>query len=341
MKRTALVFTAPEQVEVREEEISQPGPGQVLVRANQSAISPGTEMLIYSGRVPRNLALDESIASLGGTFDFPFKYGYACVGEVLSLGEGVDRSWEGKHVFSFHPHESAFLAAPSELMEIPPGVPVKDAVFLPNMETAVNFVMDGCPLIGESVAVFGLGIVGLLTTALLARLPLSALVTLDRYEKRRVEALRLGVTAALDPAADGAVERALKLLQPEGLAAGGDLAFEISGSPQALEMAIHLTGFDGRIVIGSWYGSKPVSLDLGGRFHRSRIQLIGSQVSTVDPALSGRWSKSRRMQVAWNSLREICPSRWITHRFPIGEAEKAYRLLAERPEEAIQVILEY
>jgi hypothetical protein len=70
-----------------------------------------------------------------------------------------------------------------------------------------------------------------------------------------------------------------------------DLTFELTGSPSALNDAIEHTAFSGRIVIGSWYGQKRAEIDLGGAFHRSRIKLIASQVSTISPELSGRWDK--------------------------------------------------
>jgi threonine dehydrogenase-like Zn-dependent dehydrogenase len=94
-------------------------------------------------------------------------------------------------------------------------------------------------------------------------------------------------------------------------------------------------------VIGSWYGEKPAEVDLGGAFHRSRIKLISSQVSTISPELSGRWDKSRRFDVAWKALERIKPEKWITHKFPLNDAEKAYRLLDENPQETIQVIFDY
>lgn len=342
MKRQALIFAAPETVELREEEISEPGEGQALVRVSMSAISPGTEMLVYRGLVPQDMAVDASISALGsGGFQFPLKYGYACVGEVEALDPSVDPDWLGKQVFSFHPHESAFLASPGELLPIPEGVSPQDALFLPNMETALNFVMDGRPLAGEAVAVFGLGIVGLLTTALLSRFPLSSLVCFDRFKRRRKEAKSLGADAVLDPIEPGALDEARSVLQPGGQTQGADLCFEVSGSPAALNQAVALTGFSGRIVIGSWYGRKPVELDLGGSFHRSRIQLISSQVSTLDPHLSGRWTKARRLAFAWELLKQIQPARWITQRYPFSKAPEAYRLLAGHPEDAIQVIFEY
>jgi threonine dehydrogenase-like Zn-dependent dehydrogenase len=120
-----------------------------------------------------------------------------------------------------------------------------------------------------------------------------------------------------------------------------DLAIELSGSPTALNDAIALTTFSGRIVIGSWYGEKRAEIDLGGAFHRSRIKLNSSQVSTIAPELSGRWDKARRFQVAWEALKRIQPQKWITHRFPIEEAGKAYELLDKNPQETIQVIFEY
>ena len=125
------------------------------------------------------------------------------------------------------------------------------------------------------------------------------------------------------------------------LSTGADLAYELSGTPEALDQVIALTGFDGRVIVGSWYGSKRASLDLGGRFHRSRIRLISSQVSTIASELRGRWSKARRFEVAWEMLREIQPERFITQRIPLNEAPGAYQLLDQSPGETIQMILTY
>jgi alcohol dehydrogenase len=119
---------------------------------------------------------------------------------------------------------------------------------------------------------------------------------------------------------------------------GADLTYELSGNPAALDQAIAATGFSGRVVIGSWYGQKRVDINLGGRFHRSRIRLISSQVSTL-AQVERRWSKARRLQVAWWMLEQVQPARLITHRFPLAQAAQAYAMLDQHPEEAMQVIL--
>lgn len=337
MNRRAVYFTAPRQVALRDEPVPLPGPGQVLVETLASAISPGTEMLVYRGQAPAGLALDETIGALAGTFRFPLKYGYAAVGRVTEGGRSVDPGWSNRLVFAFNPHESCFLADLADLHPIPPDLDPDDALFLPTMETAVNFVLDGRPAIGEHVVVFGQGIVGLLTTALLARHPLAGLVTLDRYPGRRARSIELGARASLDPLAED-ISAQLTAHLPADLA---DLAYEISGAPEVLNQAIAATGFAGRVVIGSWYGEKRAPLDLGGRFHRGRIRLIGSQVSTLTPDLLSRWTKGRRLDVAWQMIRAIRPARFITHRFRLDQAAEAYDLLDRQPAEALQVVLTY
>jgi 2-desacetyl-2-hydroxyethyl bacteriochlorophyllide A dehydrogenase len=337
----ALYFTAPSYVEVREECLPPPAPGRVLVQTLVSAISPGTELLIYRGQAPTDMPADATIAALAGDLAFPLKYGYAAVGRVIAAGSPAEREWQGRLVFAFQPHASHFLSAPAELLPVPDSLPPEEAVFLPNMETAVNFLMDGHPLIGERVVVFGQGIVGLLTTALLVRVPLSRLITLDRYAFRRERSRALGAHASLDAGRDDVLARLQACLQEEHVAAGADLTYELSGNPAALDQAIAVTGFDGRIVIGSWYGQKRADLNLGGRFHRSRIRLISSQVSTIAPQWGGRWTKGRRLHVAWQMLQHVNPAHLITHRFPLEQASQAYALLDQHPEEAIQVLFTY
>jgi 2-desacetyl-2-hydroxyethyl bacteriochlorophyllide A dehydrogenase len=333
MQRQSLVFTSPGRVEICAEPVPPLLPGQALVETLLSAISAGTEMLFYRGQFPEDMPVDASISALNAAPAYPLKYGYSLVGRVIDLGEGVDPAWLGRTVFAFHPHESHFAAPPEELLPVPEGIAIEQAVLLPNIETAVNFVLDGAPLIGEGVAVFGQGIVGLLTTFVLSRFPLGRLGTLGAYPLRRQLSLEMGAHASFDP---GDFAEARRLFEN-----GADLCYEVSGAPQALDQAIALAGYGARVVVGSWYGTKPVRLNLGGRFHRDRIRLVSSQVSTLAPELTGRWDTRRRMEVAWEMLRSLQPSRLITQRIPFEQAARAYELLDQRPEQAVQVVLEY
>jgi 2-desacetyl-2-hydroxyethyl bacteriochlorophyllide A dehydrogenase len=341
MKRLCVYFEAPYQVIVKEEPLPPPEPNRVLVETLASAISPGTELLIYRGQAPPDIPMDENIPALAGKFNYPLKYGYAAVGRVITVGSEVSSEWEGRCVFAYNPHESHFISPPEELIPLPPMVSPEEGTLLPTMETAINLLMDGRPLVGEQVAVFGQGVVGLLTTALLAEFPLASLVTLDPIPLRRETSLSLGAHEALDPTVPDALSRLREALRQGRPYRGADLTYELSGNPAALDQAIAVTGFNGRVVIGSWYGQKQASPYLGGRFHRSRISLISSQVSTISPGLESRWSKVRRWQTALRMLQEFQPARVVTHRLPVRETATAYELLDQSPEETIAVILTY
>ena len=328
VKRQSLWFTAPFQVEIIEDNLPSLQPEEILVQTVVSAISPGTEMLLYRNQMPANMAADETIAALDGTLNYPMKYGYAVVGRVIEAGANVDSSWHDRFVFAFQPHQSHFITSPELVHPLPADMTPETAVFLPNMETAVSFVMDGQPVIGEQVVVFGQGVIGLLTTMLLAQFPLAGLSTVDGFALRRERSAKLGATAVLDPAHD------LPFLD-------ADLTYELSGNPAALNNAISVTGFDGRVLIGSWYGTKQAALNLGGPFHRRHMRLISSQVSHLHPRWLGRWTKSRRLHTTWQMLRQQNPARLITHRFSLQDAPAAYQLLNENAATVIQPTLYY
>ncbi len=338
MMRRYVSFDSPYRVSTRNEPVPMPGPDQVTVKTSVSAISSGTELLFYRGQVPVDMAVDANIESLGGQMRYPLRYGYAAAGQVIAAGAGVDPAWNGARVFSFQPHQSHFVARTDELIRLPDKIRPEHAVFLPNLETAVNFVMDGQPTIGENVVILGQGVVGLLTTALLSRMPLACLAAVDYFPLRRRLSALLGAQRAIDPGA-GSPSAAIAALIED--ASGADLVFELTGNPAALNLAIDAAGFGSRIVIGSWYGQKRADVDLGGLFHRNRIQIISSQVSTIDPRWSGRWDKARRMRTVMRLLESIPVEALITHRFPVDQAAEAYALLDQHPDQALQVLITY
>jgi len=333
-----LFFTAPQKIEIRETPLPPLKEDEVLVETICSAISAGTEMLVYRGQFPHIADLHDDLSS---DLNYPLAYGYACVGVVVDIGKLVNGNWLNRTVFAFHPHASSFILHPSSLIPVPDFLQPEAACFLPNMETAVNLVQDGAPILGERVLVLGQGVVGLLAASLLSEFPLESLVTVDNFELRRKA---LGIAGQRSKVKSLAPQDLRPFDKTQGELAtfdAFDLIFELSGSPSALNDAISLTAFSGRVVIGSWYGQKRAEINLGGAFHRSRIKLISSQVSTISPELSGRWDKSRRFDVAWQALERIKPEKWITQRFPIEEAGKAYQLLDENPQETIQVIFDF
>src|SRR5262249_27056408 len=122
-------------------------------------------MLVYRGQVPDGLELD--LPTLRGSFAFPIKYGYASVGRISAVGSEVHQHAPGDLIFVHHPHQSAYVVPAALPIRLPDGLTPEHGVFLANVETALNVVLDAAPRLGERVAVFGQGIVGLLISQLL------------------------------------------------------------------------------------------------------------------------------------------------------------------------------
>jgi len=268
------------------------------------------------------------------------QYGYANVGRVEAAGSQIDQGMMGRNVFALQPHATHYIALAKAVVQLPATMAPEAAVFLANMETAVNLVLDATPGLGEKVVILGQGVVGLLVSAILARFPLSGSYALDPIQLRRDTAAKLGALSVIDPDSEKEMATLKSMLQTT-LGQGADLVLELTGSPDALNLALDLCAYTGRIIVGSWYGSKPVTLDLGGRFHRERIKIISSQVSTINPELTGRWDRERRFATALELIGSIKPEQLITHRMEFGSAHEAYKLLDESPEMVLQAVLTY
>ena len=326
----AVWFAAPRTAELRRERVPPPGPGEVRVRSVVSAISHGTEILVYRGEVPEGTALD--LPTFAGDFSFPIKHGYATVGRVLDSGAG--HLSPGDLLFVHHPHQEVFTVAADLPVRLTNGTDPTTGVFFANLETALNVVHDTPLRLGETALVFGQGVVGLLITQLLKRAGASQVLIVDPIENRRKLALGVGADAAFEPGED-LRERILEATARRG----ADVAIEASSSGAALQAAVDAVAAEGAVVVASWYGTKPVTLSLGGHFHRGRVRVRSSQVGRINPELGARWDRDRRTAAVLDLLPRLRLKELISHRIPLEDAPRAYRLVDEDPGETVQVVL--
>jgi 2-desacetyl-2-hydroxyethyl bacteriochlorophyllide A dehydrogenase len=329
MQARAVHFVAPRRVELREVELPEVSEGHMLVAMEWSGISSGTELLAYRGEVDPDLPLDETLGALAGTFTYPFRYGYSAVGRVVQPAAPFQ---EGQRVFAFHPHQDRFVADAREVGAVDDLDP-RAATLYPMVETALQVCLDASPRLGETVVVVGLGAVGILVAALLARS--GAVVLGSDPEPARQAAARAFGVRAIDP--DDV---------PEAVAAetgrrGADLVVEASGNPQALAGSLGLLAHEGTAVICSWYGTKPVSLPLGAAFHRRRLALRSTQVSTLPAVLTARWDRRRRAELAWRLARELPLAVLATHAFAFERAAEAYACADRKEDGLIHAALRY
>ncbi len=335
LRARALWFAGRRRAELRAEDTPAPGPGEVRVRAVLSAVSHGTEMLVYRGEVPEDLPLD--LPTFAGGFAFPIKHGYASAGRVLDTGPGVGGLSPGEAVFVHHPHQDVFTVPADLPIRLPRGLEPFRAVFFANVETALNVVHDTPARLGETALVFGQGVVGLLVTHLLKRSGVCVLAV-EPVPNRRELALKMGADGVFGPD-DDLVERVLEATGGRG----ADVAVEASGSGAALAAAVECVAVEGTVVAASWYGTRPVGLPLGGHFHRGRVRIKSSQVGRPAPEVSARWDAGRRNEAVLSFLRDprVPLASLVSHRIPFREAPGAYRMLDEGPGDAVQVVFDY
>jgi 2-desacetyl-2-hydroxyethyl bacteriochlorophyllide A dehydrogenase len=329
VKARAVHFVAPGQVELREVDLPDPSEGRIVVATECSGISGGTELLAYRGEVDPDLPLDETLGALAGTFAYPFRYGYSAVGRVVHPAGPLR---EGQLVFAFHPHQDRFVVDAHQAVPVD-GLDPRAATLYPLVETAVQVCLDATPRLRELAVVAGLGPVGILVAALLARAGAVVLGS-EPEPARRAAAAAFGVrTIAPDDVQEA--------VAAETGGRGADLVVEASGNPRALASSLGLLAHEGTALVCSWYGTKPASLPLGAAFHRRRLVLRSTQVSTLPAALSARWDRSRRAEVAWRLVRELPLPVLATHEFPFERAAEAYASVDRKEAGLIHATLRY
>ncbi len=304
-KARCLYFTAPGKVELREEEIAG-APGEVEVESRAIGISHGTERRIWEGAFLRGESADE-LAGLSGEMDYPLKYGYMNAGETAA----------GERVFAFMPHQDRFFAAEEQIVRFPAEAAFEDIVLYPSVETAYTVAVDAAVLPGERVLLVGQGMIGLLTAELLRSvrgLRMAALEP-DAHRRRLSEALGLH---CITPG-EGAQEELRRFF-----GGGADKVINLSGNGAGLQQGLESAAFGGTVVEASWYGSHAVQLQLGGAFHRRRLAIRSSQVSTLPEGVRGRWDRARRTEEVRRLTMELRPSHYVTHRYPLAEAQRAF-----------------
>ncbi|MEW2447806.1 dehydrogenase [Streptomyces parvulus] len=284
MTRRARAFwvEAPGRGAIREVEVAEPGPDEVLVRTLHSGVSRGTESLVLVGRVPENQYAAMRAPFQEGDFPGPVKYGYLSVGVVEEGPEAL----VGRTVFCLYPHQTRYVVPAAAVTPVPPTVPAARAVLAGTVETAVNALWDAAPLVGDRVAVVGGGMVGCSVAALLARFPGVRVQLVDADPARAKTAEALGVDFAA----------------PDGAFGDRDLVVHASATEAGLARSLELLRPEGTVLELSWYGDRRVALPLGEAFHSRRLTLRSSQVGTVSPARGATRTYADRLALALDLL---------------------------------------
>jgi 2-desacetyl-2-hydroxyethyl bacteriochlorophyllide A dehydrogenase len=338
-------FTSPRRAEVVQEGLAPLGSDEVRLRTLYSGISAGTELTAYRGSNPYLTKKWEPSARLfvdGSTsVAYPVDgWGYEEVGEVVEVGPQAHGVSVGDRIWGTWGHR-AFTVQKAERA----GQRILDASADPRVgifsqigAIALNVVLDADLHVGETVAVFGLGVPGQIA-AQLARLNGARVIAVDNLPDRRALALELGADEVLDATEGQVAERIRDLTDGRG----ADACLEVTGSYRALHEAIRSVAYSSRVCAAGFMQGEGVGLRLGEEFHHNRVQLVCSQISGVAPALQHRWDSYRLARTAIDLAvsGRLRLTELISHTLPVADAPAAFALLDEHPEQALQIVLSF
>jgi 2-desacetyl-2-hydroxyethyl bacteriochlorophyllide A dehydrogenase len=319
MKTWGVVWPAAGQVEIEERELPEPEAGELLLEAERTLISPGTERAFLL-----------NLPNTSGKY--PQRPGYNFAGRVLEVGPGVGGFTLGQRVVAAGPHAAHALVRDAQVCALPEGVPWEAAVFF-NMGTiALQGVRRARIELGEGVAVIGQGLVGLLALKFARLQGAAPLIAVDPVESRLAQSRTCGADLALTPQQAQELEE----LPP--------VVIEATGAPDPINAAFQLARPGGRVVLlASTRGETQVNFYRD--VHRKGLSVLGAH-NSARPGQESRqglwtWQDDCRAVLRLMELGRLGVGELITHRVRAREAIRAYGLLAAWDPGLLGVVLEW
>jgi len=343
---TVVQFSSPKQVELVECPEQELLPGTVRVRTWYSGISAGTELTAYRGTNPyvsKQWDAERRLFVEGPpSFAYPVSgWGYSEVGEVVEVATDVTEPAVGDVVYGIWGHRSDAVlpAARLAVQRMPAGVPPIHGVFFRVGAIALNAVLAADVKLGDRLAIYGQGVIGLLATRL-ATLSGATVAAVDAIPHRRDLSTAMGAAAVFG--VDGA-EGAGADVRRWASGLGADAAIELSGNYRALHEAIRSVVADGVVVASGFYQGGAEPLRLGEEFHHNRVRIVASQIGGTPTSLGSRWNHARLLSVFGEQLRlgALDPAALITDVVDADEVGSAFARLDRSDPETLQVVLRF
>jgi threonine dehydrogenase-like Zn-dependent dehydrogenase len=363
-----LIATSPRTPAFRDYDEPPLGLRQIRVRTELASPKHGTELVMYRGDPVAMRCYDAELGAMvqgaGDVADlFPMRLGNMAVGTVTETGSDVTRFGVGDRVFGHFPIRETQTVEEERADPLPDGLAAEAALCLDPAVMALPMRDAGIGL-GDRVAVFGLGAIGLMAVQMARLAGADWVVAVDPIAHRREIAMKLGAVVALDPTeGEGDAGLAVRRLTGEGprplartvepvAVVGGyrdvpsqtgqlgvDVAIECSGSNQALHHAIRATRFGGTICVVSFYGREATGLHLGAEFHINQVKLVSVRAESLPMRDSPGWDLRRLTEVAlaWLVSGRLRADGILTPIVPFADAVAAYREIDEHPERSIKL----
>lgn len=328
MQNVQVVFPGVNEVEIRRHDVGEIAPDRIVIRNRYTLVSPGTELIMLTGKHDKFSDPTNTWAK------YPFYPGYAAVGRVVEAGGEVDGVEPGTMVLHGGKHQrySTVSGSRNRPIPVPDTVNPALAVFCRLTQIAATALEAAQPVVGETVAVFGLGVIGNLA-AQLYQAAGCRVIGLDPLPYRRQVAENCGVSVTCDPGIDGLADHLQETLGAKAV----QTAIEATGVPGVIPQALNTVVQQGRVVLlGSPRGT--LDFDPYNLVHRTGAHLVGAHERIVPPR--------RRREITADALAAIAegrinPAPLITGRIPPSRADEVYRRLLTEPDKTATFLIDW
>lgn len=276
-------------------------PNEIRIQALFGAAKHGTEMSFYKGYgvqrgsylAPRGIFINDTPAN-----PYPFHVGNMVVGAVVDKGAEVASVNIGDRALAYSGFATIATVREHDCWKLPDHVSWQSAVCLDPADFAFSAIRDGNVRIGDAVAVFSLGAIGLMAIQLLALTGAHPIIAFDPIEERRRLASEYGATLVLDPlACDAGVE-----IRAATNGRGADVVIEYSGTRQAMQDALRGVAYGGTVVAGAFPPPYSAGLDLGAEAHVNIPNIVFSRACSEPNREHPRWNNDRIYAACFNLI---------------------------------------
>jgi 2-desacetyl-2-hydroxyethyl bacteriochlorophyllide A dehydrogenase len=326
MKNPTVVFQKRGEIEIVDFKIPEVGPGQILVEAETSLISSGTELTCLEGKF-------NSVGPWASWVKYPFRPGYSLIGRIAELGPGNSGFKVGDRVALPSPHARFAAANVRSAVRVPEGISIEDAAWFNLAAIAQIGIRRSQLRLGDQIAVVGLGVVGQLLIQYCRLMGARDVIAIGTNEVRLDAAKKSGATTVIRSSIQDAAGEIL-----------ADVVFDATGNPDCLKHALELVRPQGKLCLIGDTGF-PEKQSLSPNFIVRGIQLIAAHDSNATPfeSASDPWTVTKMQQLFFLYLarQQMNVSHLTTHRFPVSKATEAYRILSGPNSPAIGVSLNF
>ena len=317
-----LLAMAKLKVECSERSLDALTENQIRVRQEVSMVSTGTELHHIMGTHTKSST-------------YPRATGYISVGKIIGLGDKVTNLQLGQRVLLGMGHYAYANAEASQARIVPEGIEPVDAAATILLGISLRGVRGGQVRLGDSVAVFGLGVIGTFAAHLAKVAGGFPVIAVDPVAKRREVAKALGADIALDPLNCDVKKEIFNATGGEG----ARVAIDATATPKVIATLPDVAAEFGRLVVlGGVHGSVP--MDLYTRFQKSNLTMVGcGSAYPTDYPFVGDRNEITLMQMIRAGM--VRPRPAITHFVPWRKGPEMYRILMEEKDKAIGVAFDW